>query len=154
MPTERDNSSAEKLPRAPAKVLVVEDDTTLALVVEQIVADLGYAPVVCVCGEDAVEKARDLRPKLILMDVKLQGELTGIEAAQIIKHEDLGCAIVFMTAYGDPEYAKQMRQIAGNGVMGKPLSEPMLRLIVREKLGLVGRSVERLPRRPETLLGS
>ena len=154
MTADRSESLAEKLARAPAKVLVVEDDTTLAMAVEQIVADLGYVPVVCVRGEDAVEKARDLRPELILMDVKLKGELTGIEAAEIIKHDELGCAIVFMTAYGEPDYAKRMRQIAGASVMGKPLSEPMLRLIVREKLGLAGRHFERLPRRPETLLGS
>jgi CheY-like chemotaxis protein len=140
--------------RPSAKVLVVEDDTTLAMAVERVVAELGYEPVVCVRGEDAVAQARALRPELILMDVKLKGELTGIDAAEIIKGEELGSAIVFMTAYGDPEYAKRMRQIAGCNVMGKPLSEPMLRLVVREKLGLVGRYVERLPRRPVTLLGS
>ena len=137
-----------------AKVLVVEDDTPLAMAVEQLVADLGYAPLVCVRGEDAIATARELRPELILMDVRLKGELSGIDAAEIIKGEELGCAIVFMTAYGDPEYAKRMRQIAGSYVMGKPLSEPMLRLIIREQLGLLRRDIVRLPRRPSSLLTS
>ena len=149
--TDRQEASQEQ--SDPAKVLVVEDDTFLAMAVEQLVAGLGFEPVVCARGEDAVAKARELRPKLILMDVKLRGELTGIEAAEIIQHEELGCVIVFMTAYGDPDYAKRMRQIAGSNVMGKPLSESMLRLVVREKLGLLGRSMERIPRRPESLLG-
>lgn len=131
-----------------ANVLVVEDDTPLAMAVERLVTALGHNPVVCVRGEDAIAKARELKPELILMDVMLKGELSGIDAAEVIKHDQLGCEIVFMTAYGDPEYARRMRQIAGSYVMGKPLSEAMLRLIVREKLGLLGRKVERIPRRP------
>ena len=137
-----------------AKVLVVEDDTPLAMAFEQLVTDLGYEPLVCVRGEDAIAKARELRPELILMDVKLKGELSGVDAVEVIRQEELGCAIVFMTAYGDPEYAKRMRQIAGSYVMGKPLSEPILRMIIREQLGLLRRDVPRLPRRPGSLLSS
>ena len=48
---------------------------------------------------------------------------------------ELGCDIVFMTAYGDPEIASDMRKIAGVDVLGKPISEPILRLVLREKLG-------------------
>lgn len=147
-------SPQEQLPPAPATVLVVEDDTPLALAIEQLVTDLGFSPVVCARGEDAVAYARETRPELILMDVRLRGELSGIEAAEIIKRDQLGCEIVFMTAYGDPGYAKQMRQIAGSYVMGKPLSVAMLRLIIREKLGLLGRDLGRLPRRPGSLLTS
>ena len=125
-----------------ARVLVVEDDTPLALMVETLIRDLGYLPIVCVRGEDAVERARVLRPELVLMDVKLKGEMNGIEAASIIKAE-LGCPVVFMTAYSDPQYAARMREIAGANVLGKPLSEPILRLLLREKLGVPGRRPSR-----------
>ena len=131
-----------------ANVLVVEDDAPLAISVERLVSELGHNPVLCVCGEDAIAKARELRPELILMDVMLRGALSGIDAAEVIKHDQLGCEIVFMTAHGDLDDARRMRQIAGSYVMGKPVPEAMLRLIVREKLGLLGRRVERIPRRP------
>lgn len=118
----------------PPSVLVVEDDTILAMEVERMAAALGYVSLVCVSGEDAIAAARRLRPKLVLMDVKLRGDIDGIAAAEAIKGE-LGCEIVFMTAYGDPAIARDMRRIAGVDVLGKPISEPILRLMLKEKLG-------------------
>lgn len=120
------------------RVLVVEDDTSLAMMVEQTVAELGYVAIVCARGEDAVETARELKPQLVLMDVKLKGYMTGLDAARIIKAE-LGCPIVFMTAYGDGSTARQMRAIAGDNVMGKPLSGPILRLTLRQLVGPTSR---------------
>lgn len=116
---------------SPIRVLVVEDDTPLAMMVEQMVESLGYVAVVCVGGEDAIETARILRPDLVLMDVKLKGAMTGVEAAETIKAE-VGCPIAFMTAYGDAETASRMRRIAGDNVLGKPISEPILRMTVRQ----------------------
>jgi DNA-binding response OmpR family regulator len=113
------------------KVLVVEDDSILAMRVEDLLRELGYVPVVCVSGEDAVETARLIEPALVLMDVRLRGDMTGLEAAEIIRDE-LACPIAFMTAYGDRDTAARMRRIAGDNVMGKPLSEPILRMTIRQ----------------------
>lgn len=72
------------------------------------------------------------------MDVKLKGEMTGLEAAEAIKAE-IGCPVAFMTAYGDPETARRMRQIAGSNVLGKPISKAILRMTVRHLLSAQGR---------------
>ena len=49
----------------------------------------------------AVAMARELNPDLILMDVKMPGEMNGIDAAREIKAE-LKIPIVFISGYGDP----------------------------------------------------
>lgn len=121
-------------PGRPPTVLVVEDDTVLAMEVERMAGELGYVSLVCVSGEDAIAAARRLHPDLVLMDVKLRGDIDGIEAAEAIKDE-LGCEIVFMTAYGDPALARNMRRIAGIDVLGKPISAPILRMMLKDKLG-------------------
>lgn len=128
----------EKSADTPTQILVVEDDAPLAMLVEQMIAEWGYAAVICVRGEDAVETARVIRPELVLMDVKLKGEMTGLEAAEAIKAE-IGCPVAFMTAYGDPETARRMRQIAGSNVLGKPISKAILRMTVRHLLSAQGR---------------
>jgi len=118
----------------PPTVLVVEDDTVLAMEVEKLAEELGYLSLVCVSGEDAIAAARRLHPDLVLMDVKLRGDIDGVAAAEAIQAE-LGCEIVFMTAYGDPALARSMRRIAGIDVLGKPISAPILRMMLKEKLG-------------------
>jgi CheY-like chemotaxis protein len=117
-----------------ARILLVEDDTILALEIERVAAELGHTTFVSVSGEDAIAQARRLRPDLVIMDVKLKGELDGIAAAEAIKRE-LGCEVVFMTAYGDPDLARDMRRLAGPDVLGKPISEAILRLTLKQKLG-------------------
>lgn len=126
-------SDRQSTPASSFRVLVVEDDTILAMGVEQIVASLGHTAFVCARGEDAVETARELGPELVLMDVSLGGTMSGIEAATIIKAE-LGCPIIFMTGYNDEPYTTRMRQISGAAVLSKPLDEPRLRHFMRKRI--------------------
>jgi len=119
--------------QASVRVLDDEDDTILAMGVEQIIACLGHTAFVCARGEDAVAKARELKPDLVFMDVKLQGTMSGIEAATIIQAE-LGCSIIFMTGYNDEPYTTRMRQISGAAVLSKPLDEPRLRQFIRKRI--------------------
>ena len=69
-------------------VLIVEDDAIIATDLELTVSRLGYRPVgTAATGEDAVEQARILKPDVILMDVRLEGRMDGIEAARLIRAE-------------------------------------------------------------------
>lgn len=115
-------------------ILIVEDDALLATMVEDLVTSLGYDVVASVAsGEAAVDAARAHGPDLILMDVSLQGRLSGIEAAEAICAAQ-PCIVVFMTAYGDPETTSRMKRIAGSAVMGKPISVDILRLTLQQLL--------------------
>jgi CheY-like chemotaxis protein len=62
---------------------------------------LGYAVVgVVPSGEEAIEKAGELKPDLVLMDIQLIGSLDGIEAARQIRAR-YGIPIIYLTAYAD-----------------------------------------------------
>jgi 1,2-diacylglycerol 3-beta-glucosyltransferase len=117
-----------------ARVLIVEDDALEALLIERVVSDLHYAVLGPVAtGEAALELARRERPDLVLMDVRLQGRMSGVEAAERLREEQ-DCPCVFMTAYGDPEMSARMRRIAGFAVLGKPISDRIVELTLRQVL--------------------
>ena len=67
------------------KVLVVEDEQLTALFIKTLLEDNGYIVAgMAMTGEDAIAKALAHRPDLILMDILLQGDMDGIEAAHRI----------------------------------------------------------------------
>ena len=80
------------------RILVVEDDNVVAHHLKLCLKVMGHSVIdVCKYGEDAVEKARKLRPDLILMDIMLRGAMSGLEAMQAIRvHDDI--PVVYLTA--------------------------------------------------------
>ena len=68
-----------------ANLLVVEDEFITAMDLEERLEELGYNVVKIVSsGEEAIKSAAELRPDLVLMDIVLQGEMKGTEAAEKI----------------------------------------------------------------------
>jgi CheY-like chemotaxis protein len=121
-------------PRPSARVLIVEDDGMEAMLMERVVSDLRYEVLRPVAsGEAAQALARRERPDLVLMDVRLQGAMSGIDAAEILRDEQ-DCPLVFVTAYGDPQLGERMRRIAGFAVLGKPISDRIVALTLRQVL--------------------
>lgn len=113
-----------------ATILVVEDERITA---EDIRAGLKFAgykvPAVCSTGEDAVQQAGRLEPDLVLMDIKLEGEMDGIEAAaEIKKSHDI--PVIYLTAYSDEETVERAKLtepsgflVKGQGLLSKPFDE-------------------------------
>lgn len=67
-------------------VLIVEDDMLLSLVEERLVEKMGHSVVAKVgCGKDAIDKAKELNPDIILMDIVLKGDMDGIQAMEEIR---------------------------------------------------------------------
>ena len=84
-------------------ILIVEDEAILAMVYMKQLRELGYQDVgLAFSGEDALNAMEKGRPKLILLDIKLRGDLDGIEVAEIIRRRH-AVPIVYITAYSDPE---------------------------------------------------
>lgn len=116
-----------------ANILVVEDERITA---EDIKAGLVFAgykvPAICSTGEDAVEKAGRHLPDLVLMDIKLEGEMDGIEAAaQIRKLYDI--PVIYLTAYSDEKTVERAKLtepsgflVKGQGILSKPFEESEL----------------------------
>ncbi|MGB9978156.1 response regulator [Methanobacterium sp.] len=89
------------------KILIVEDESIVAMALEHKLLDLGYEIVDTVDnGEDAVKCAIQLKPDLILMDIILKGKVNGIEAAKQIK-DKLDVPIIYLTAYSPNELVER-----------------------------------------------
>lgn len=82
-----------------SRVLIIEDESVIALDLESIVKDLGHEVVgIAATRDDAVRKARALRPGLVLADIRLADGSSGIDAvADILSSFDV--PVIFITAY-------------------------------------------------------
>ena len=85
----------------PARILIVEDEAIVAVDIQKTVQTLGYnVPAIAFSGEEALQKTEELHPDVVLMDIVLQGQMDGIEAAHQI-HERFGIPSIFMTGYSE-----------------------------------------------------
>jgi CheY-like chemotaxis protein len=105
----------------PAKILIVEDERITAKALMELIKILNYMPLEPVAsGEDAISKARALSPDLVLMDIILEGTMTGIDAAKVIT-EELDIPVIFITAYGDIETLSKAKLAEPLGYIVKPV---------------------------------
>lgn len=105
------------------KILVVEDESIVALEIQNRLEKLGYNVVDNVAtGEQAIKKAAETKPDLILMDIYLKGEMDGIKAAQHIKKTQ-NIPIIYLTAYADNETLKRARITQPYAYIVKPFEE-------------------------------
>lgn len=110
-----------------AKIMIVEDDGVLALDLSQMIRNLGYAVAgIATSGEEAVVRAAEFRPDLILTDVGLRGGTDGIRAAEIIVASQ-DSAVILMTAGEDHATVERARGIRPYGFLKKPFSMLELR---------------------------
>jgi len=82
-------------------VLIVEDESIISLLVERMVDNLGHTVVHKVTsGEEAIEAVQDHEPDIVLMDIRLDGEINGIEATMQIKQQH-DVSIIFVSGNTD-----------------------------------------------------
>ena len=105
------------------KILIVEDDPAMQMAIQQSILKIDC--LVCglvLSGEEAIENARKLKPDLVLMDIHLEGNLNGTEAAIVIT-EELQIPIIFITADSDDAILQKAMQSIPSGYLVKPYSE-------------------------------
>lgn len=108
---------------AKTSVLVVEDESIVAKDIQNSLKKLGYAvPSVENSGEDAIDAAGQHRPDLILMDIMLKGEISGIEAAEQIRNR-YQIPVIFLTAYADESTLSKAKVTEPYGYIIKPFKE-------------------------------
>ena len=106
-----------------ANILVVEDEIIVAKNIQNRLEQLGYTvSAVISSGEDAIKKAEEIHPDLILMDIKLDGEMDGIEAAKHI-HNHFDIPIIYLTAYADDATLQRAKVTEPYGYIVKPFEE-------------------------------
>ncbi len=124
------------------RILVVEDEWVTAQDIKYSLEKLHYAvSATLATGEEAIQKAIELQPDLVLMDIILQGEIDGIEAAeQIYSHCHI--PIVFLTAYSDSETLQRANATHPYGYLLKPFEERELNSTIQIALSRHKATVE------------
>jgi|SRR6056297_361232 len=108
---------------ASVRILLVEDESIVAMDMERRLSTLGYSVIEHVLsGEDAVAKAEQEKPDLILMDIHLKGKMDGIQAAEHIK-STLGTPVIYITAYSDETTLARAKVTEPFGYILKPFQE-------------------------------
>lgn len=108
------------------KIMVVEDELIVAKNIESKLKKLGYEVISMITsGEEAIEKAAAEKPDLILMDIMLQGELDGIEAAEYI-WANYQIPIIYLTANADTGTLNRAKNTGSFGYVIKPFKEKEL----------------------------
>lgn len=104
------------------KVMIVEDESLIAIDLKFMLEDNGYEVVAQANnGESAIELAFAHEPQLILMDIKMP-KLDGLKASKIIEQQ-LGIPVLFISAYSEKELLLYMKQDNILGYVMKPFSE-------------------------------
>ncbi len=106
-----------------AKIMIVEDNTTVAEDARECLEGLGYlVTAIEASGEEAVESAGRDRPDAVLMDIKLRGDMDGVEAADRI-HDQFDIPVLFLSAYSDRELLQRAKRTGSFGYLVKPFEE-------------------------------
>ncbi len=110
------------------RILIVEDELIISEDICIIVKNCGYSVAgVTTSGEGAVSLAAELNPDLVLMDIILEGNMTGLESAETIFSE-LEIPIIFLTAYADNKTLQKVLKTGPYGYIIKPFDERELRV--------------------------
>lgn len=111
-----------------AKLLIVEDEAFIALEIRTRLQKMGYE----VCGvvshaEDAILRVEAMRPDLVLMDIRLKGAMSGIEAAAVIRQKTR-IPVVYLTSHADEETLERAKLTDPYGYLLKPFHEKDLHI--------------------------
>lgn len=107
---------------AKKNILIVEDELIISLMLEQMVENLGHNVLAKVTsGEEAIEVANTTQPDLILMDIRLQGDMDGIETMEEIR-KSLNVPVIYITGNTDNLYRKRVEQSDYMDFLTKPIT--------------------------------
>ena len=124
-----------------ASVLIVEDESLVALDLQCILQDLGYRVTGTAASfDEAVQAAESARPDIVLMDIRLKGGRDGIQAADMIRAR-FGSPVIFLTSHGDAATVARAKAVNPYGYLLKPFTERELAATL--EIALQRHSVER-----------
>ena len=108
------------------KVLLVEDDWIIAKEISYTLQDMGFEVVGCFDnGEEANRQLKILMPDLVILDIDLAGEMTGIELAALLK-KDGNIPFIFLTALADSQTVEKAKLAEPFAYLVKPVGPETL----------------------------
>ena len=126
------------------RVVIADDEAIIRMDLREMLTNLGYLVVGEVAdGKSAVNLARELRPDIVVMDIKMP-DLDGIDAARILTHERIA-PVLLLTAYSQSELIERAKEAGIVGYIVKPVRESDLAPAIEVALARFGelRALER-----------
>jgi signal transduction histidine kinase len=112
------------------RILLVDDEAGIRTVLGIALADSGYAVTTAENGEDALNKFRQLRPPIVLTDIKMP-EMDGIELLQHIKAESPDTEVIMFTGHGDMDLAIKSLKYDATDFVTKPINDEVLEIALK-----------------------
>lgn len=135
-----------------SRILLVEDEAIVAMDIENSLKSLGYTvPAMASSGEEAIEQVSRTLPDLVLMDIMLQGDMDGVEAARAIR-DRFDIPVVYLTAYADDTTLGRAKVTEPFGYILKPFEQRMLHITI--EVALYKHKMERKLRESEQWLSN
>jgi len=115
-------------------ILVVEDESIVALDIKGRLQNMGYhVPALAATGEEAIHAAARFHPNLVLMDIKLRGNMDGIATAEQIRAR-FDIPVIYLTAYADETTLQRAKITESFGYLLKPFEERELTATIETAL--------------------
>lgn len=100
-------------------ILVVDDQPGIRRLLMEVLTEEGYNVCTAANGYEGMEKAKELNPNLILMDMKMPG-MDGIETLRELKHLNQAEKVIMMTAYGELGLVNIAKDLGAYAYVTKP----------------------------------
>jgi two-component system cell cycle sensor histidine kinase/response regulator CckA len=111
-------------------IAIVEDEYIVALDIKSFLERTGYSIAgMFSAGDELLERIGEIKPDLILMDIKIRGKLDGVETARLV-HERYGIPVVLLTAFADDETIARAKITQPFGYIIKPFEERELKISI------------------------
>jgi DNA-binding response OmpR family regulator/signal transduction histidine kinase len=116
----------------PPRVLVADDDPATALVIKGMLLSLGYAVTAVTTGADALREARERRPDLVLLDLRMP-QIDGLHIIDVLRH-DPDTRRIAVLAMSAPQAREEAVRAGAASFLGKPFSLEQLRQAMEQAL--------------------
>lgn len=131
------------------KIVVIDDDNLVALSLKTILENTGRVEIAAIgsSGEEAIALYEQLKPDVMLMDIRMQG-MTGLEAGEAILKKDKSARILYLTTFSDDEYIVKALNIGAKGYILKQDFngiEPALQAVMNGQRVFGEQVITRLP---------
>jgi len=117
-----------------SKILVVDDEEKVCWAFEQFLKGEGYTAIIASNAQEALEKLTAEKPDLVIMDIRMPGQMDGLEALAEMKRRDPDVYVIMMTAYGTMQTAIRAMQSGAYDYIIKPLDLDQVEIVIQKAL--------------------